>query len=154
MSLQVFVEFILHLVSECEAVQNAWLGFQARNICSITYATYIVQHKLWWQIMIMLSNWNFWNFWKSENLLSETGWFAGRGLAISQVTTKYFIWMDDDLRVTENTNLEKLLEIIEDLNFDLIGAMFENSWFQSRKSLSNIYPTYIKHMSNILVLKP
>ena len=49
---------------------------------------------------------------KFENLLSETGWFAGRGLAISQVTTKYFIWMDNDLRVTENTNLEKLLEII------------------------------------------
>ena len=38
--------------------------------------------------------------------------------------------MDDDLKVTEKTDLEKLLEIIEDLNFDLIGAMFENSWFQ------------------------
>ena len=74
---------------------------------------------------------------KCENLLSETGWFAGRGLAISQVTTKYFIWMDDDLRVTENTNLEKLLKIIEDLNFDLIGAIFENFWFQRLKSLSN-----------------
>ena len=66
----------------------------------------------------------------SENLGSETGWFAGRGLAISQVETKYFIWMDDDLKVTEKTDLEKLLEIIEDLNFDLIGAMFDNSWFQ------------------------
>lgn len=66
----------------------------------------------------------------SENLESETGWFAGRGLAISQVETKYFIWMDDDLKVTEKTDLEKLLEIIEDLNFDLIGAMFDNSWFQ------------------------
>ena len=38
--------------------------------------------------------------------------------------------MDDDLKVTEKTDLEKLLEIIEDLNFDLIGAMFENFWFQ------------------------
>lgn len=38
--------------------------------------------------------------------------------------------MDDDLKVTEKTDLEKLLEIIEDLNFDLIGAMFDNSWFQ------------------------
>jgi len=69
-------------------------------------------------------------FLSSENLGSETGWFAGRGLAISQVETKYFIWMDDDLKVTEKTDLEKLLEIIEDLNFDLIGAMFDNSWFQ------------------------
>ena len=66
----------------------------------------------------------------SKSLKSETGWFAGRGLAISQVETKYFIWMDDDLKVTEKTDLEKLLEIIEDLNFDLIGAMFDNSWFQ------------------------
>ena len=38
--------------------------------------------------------------------------------------------MDDDLKVTEKTDLEKLLEIIENLNFDLIGAMFDNSWFQ------------------------
>ena len=38
--------------------------------------------------------------------------------------------MDDDLKVTEKTDFEKLLEIIEDLNFDLIGAMFDNSWFQ------------------------
>ena len=49
--------------------------------------------------------------------------------AHTKVETEYFIWMDDDLKVTEKTDLEKLLKIIQDLNYDLIGAQFENAWF-------------------------
>ncbi|XP_019212997.1 beta-1,4 N-acetylgalactosaminyltransferase 2-like [Oreochromis niloticus] len=41
------------------------------------------------------------------------GWFAGRNLAVSQVTTKYFMWVDDDFLFTEKTKIEKLVEVME-----------------------------------------
>ncbi|XP_078125462.1 beta-1,4 N-acetylgalactosaminyltransferase 2-like [Sander vitreus] len=41
------------------------------------------------------------------------GWFAGRNLAVSQVTTKYFLWVDDDFLSTGNTKVEKLVEVME-----------------------------------------
>ncbi|KAH0629021.1 hypothetical protein JD844_010758 [Phrynosoma platyrhinos] len=37
------------------------------------------------------------------------GWFAGRNLAISQVTTKYVLWVDDDFIFTSRTKVEKLV---------------------------------------------
>ncbi|XP_070556245.1 beta-1,4 N-acetylgalactosaminyltransferase 1-like [Ptychodera flava] len=36
----------------------------------------------------------------------KEGWFAGRNLGLSQVATKYFFYVDDDMVFTENTNLE------------------------------------------------
>ncbi|XP_035253973.1 beta-1,4 N-acetylgalactosaminyltransferase 2-like isoform X1 [Anguilla anguilla] len=41
------------------------------------------------------------------------GWFAGRNLAVSQVTTKYFLWVDDDFYFTERTKIERFVEIME-----------------------------------------
>ncbi|KAJ8344616.1 hypothetical protein SKAU_G00288090 [Synaphobranchus kaupii] len=41
------------------------------------------------------------------------GWFAGRNLAVSQVTSKYFLWVDDDFVFTERTKIEKFVEIME-----------------------------------------
>uniref|UniRef100_A0A8C6WWX0 Glycosyltransferase 2-like domain-containing protein n=1 Tax=Neogobius melanostomus TaxID=47308 RepID=A0A8C6WWX0_9GOBI len=41
------------------------------------------------------------------------GWFAGRNLAVSQVTTKYFLWADDDFLFTKDTKIEKLVEVME-----------------------------------------
>ena len=49
---------------------------------------------------------------KIQHFLSQ-GWFAGRNLAVSQVTTKYFLWVDDDFLFTENTKIEKLVEVME-----------------------------------------
>ena len=34
------------------------------------------------------------------------GWFAGRALVISQVQTEYFIWVDDDFKLTEGKGFE------------------------------------------------
>ncbi|XP_043538080.1 beta-1,4 N-acetylgalactosaminyltransferase 1-like [Chiloscyllium plagiosum] len=48
------------------------------------------------------------------------GWFAGRNLAISQVTTKYLLWVDDDFIFTANTKLEKLVNILEKTTLDLV----------------------------------
>ncbi|XP_055513236.1 beta-1,4 N-acetylgalactosaminyltransferase 2-like isoform X1 [Leucoraja erinacea] len=50
------------------------------------------------------------------------GWFAGRNLAISQVTTKYLLWVDEDFEFTQETKLEKLVEVLEKTNLDLVGA--------------------------------
>lgn len=48
------------------------------------------------------------------------GWFAGRNLAVSQVTTKYVLWVDDDFIFTANTKLEKLVDVLESTTLDLV----------------------------------
>ncbi|XP_036447833.1 beta-1,4 N-acetylgalactosaminyltransferase 1a [Colossoma macropomum] len=50
------------------------------------------------------------------------GWFAGRNLAISQVTTKYVLWVDDDFIFSSNTRLEKMVEVLERTTLDLVGG--------------------------------
>ncbi|XP_030649797.1 beta-1,4 N-acetylgalactosaminyltransferase 2-like, partial [Chanos chanos] len=41
------------------------------------------------------------------------GWFAGRNLAVSQVMTKYFLWVDDDFMFIDDTKIEKFVEVME-----------------------------------------
>lgn len=50
------------------------------------------------------------------------GWFAGRNLAISQVTTKYVLWVDDDFIFCPRTKVEKLVDILEKTSLDLVGG--------------------------------
>lgn len=50
------------------------------------------------------------------------GWFAGRNLAVSQVTTKYVLWVDDDFIFTANTKVERMVEILEKTTLDLVGG--------------------------------
>ncbi|KAI2649671.1 Beta-1,4 N-acetylgalactosaminyltransferase 1 [Labeo rohita] len=50
------------------------------------------------------------------------GWFAGRNLAISQVATKYVLWVDDDFIFTSSTKLEKMVDILERTTLDLVGG--------------------------------
>ncbi|KAA0707181.1 Beta-1,4 N-acetylgalactosaminyltransferase 1 [Triplophysa tibetana] len=50
------------------------------------------------------------------------GWFPGRNLAVSQVTTKYVLWVDDDFIFTSNTKLEKMVDILERTTLDLVGG--------------------------------
>ncbi|XP_077991648.1 beta-1,4 N-acetylgalactosaminyltransferase 1-like [Glandiceps talaboti] len=57
----------------------------------------------------------------------KEGWFAGRNLGLSQVSTKYFFYVDDDMVFTENTKLETLLERLEWYpKLDLLGARTED----------------------------
>ncbi|MED6258508.1 hypothetical protein ATANTOWER_008371 [Ataeniobius toweri] len=49
------------------------------------------------------------------------GWFAGRNLAVSQVATKYVLWVDDDFFFTANTKLEKMVDILEKTTLDLVS---------------------------------
>ncbi|XP_052374588.1 beta-1,4 N-acetylgalactosaminyltransferase 1-like [Oncorhynchus keta] len=51
------------------------------------------------------------------------GWFAGRNLAVSQVTTKYFFWVDDDFLFTDKTKIESLVEVMEATpELDVVGG--------------------------------
>ncbi|XP_067869036.1 beta-1,4 N-acetylgalactosaminyltransferase 2-like [Heterodontus francisci] len=58
------------------------------------------------------------------------GWFAGRNLAASQVTTKYLLWVDEDFLFTKDTKLEKLLDVLENTNLDVVGASVNGNRFQ------------------------
>ncbi|XP_063064894.1 beta-1,4 N-acetylgalactosaminyltransferase 2-like [Engraulis encrasicolus] len=51
------------------------------------------------------------------------GWFAGRNLLVSQVTSKYFLWVDDDFLFVKDTSIEKFVEIMEAVpNLDVLGG--------------------------------
>ncbi|XP_078287515.1 beta-1,4 N-acetylgalactosaminyltransferase 1-like isoform X2 [Rhinoraja longicauda] len=50
------------------------------------------------------------------------GWFAGRNLAVSQVQTKYLLWVDDDFIFAPDTKLEKMVEILEKTTLDMVGG--------------------------------
>ncbi|XP_023700256.1 beta-1,4 N-acetylgalactosaminyltransferase 1-like [Paramormyrops kingsleyae] len=50
------------------------------------------------------------------------GWFAGRNLAVSQVTTKYVLWVDDDFIFINDTKIEKLVDVLEKTTLDLVGG--------------------------------
>ncbi|XP_013930368.1 PREDICTED: beta-1,4 N-acetylgalactosaminyltransferase 2 [Thamnophis sirtalis] len=58
------------------------------------------------------------------------GWFAGRNLAISQVTTKYYLWLDDDYIFTEKTKIEKLVDVLENSNLDVVGGSVEGNEYK------------------------
>ncbi|XP_003467096.2 beta-1,4 N-acetylgalactosaminyltransferase 2 isoform X1 [Cavia porcellus] len=58
------------------------------------------------------------------------GWFAGRNLAISQVTTKYVLWVDDDFLFTPKSRIERLVEVLEGTELDVVGGSVQGNVFQ------------------------
>ncbi|XP_075415420.1 beta-1,4 N-acetylgalactosaminyltransferase 2, partial [Tenrec ecaudatus] len=58
------------------------------------------------------------------------GWFAGRNLAISQVTTKYVLWVDDDFLFTSKTKIEVLVDVLEKTELDVVGGSVLGNVFQ------------------------
>nr|XP_021501031.1 beta-1,4 N-acetylgalactosaminyltransferase 2-like isoform X1 [Meriones unguiculatus]XP_021501033.1 beta-1,4 N-acetylgalactosaminyltransferase 2-like [Meriones unguiculatus] len=60
------------------------------------------------------------------------GWFAGRNLAISQVTTKYVLWVDDDFLFNNNTKIEVLVDVLEKTELDVVGGSVQGNTFQFR----------------------
>uniref|UniRef100_A0A8C2M4U2 Beta-1,4-N-acetyl-galactosaminyl transferase 2 n=3 Tax=Cricetulus griseus TaxID=10029 RepID=A0A8C2M4U2_CRIGR len=60
------------------------------------------------------------------------GWFAGRNLAISQVTTKYVLWVDDDFFFDNNTKIEVLVDVLEKTELDVVGGSVQGNAFQFR----------------------
>uniref|UniRef100_A0A8D0GQB0 Glycosyltransferase 2-like domain-containing protein n=1 Tax=Sphenodon punctatus TaxID=8508 RepID=A0A8D0GQB0_SPHPU len=58
------------------------------------------------------------------------GWFAGRNLAISQVTTKYYLWVDDDFLFTEDTKIEKMVDVLERSDLDIVGGTVKKNQYR------------------------
>ncbi|XP_058416728.1 beta-1,4 N-acetylgalactosaminyltransferase 2 isoform X2 [Diceros bicornis minor] len=58
------------------------------------------------------------------------GWFAGRNLAISQVTTKYVLWVDDDFFFNNKTKIEVLVDVLEKTELDVVGGSVLGNVFQ------------------------
>ncbi|KAA0724657.1 Beta-1,4 N-acetylgalactosaminyltransferase 1 [Triplophysa tibetana] len=58
------------------------------------------------------------------------GWFAGRNLAVSQVTTKYFLWVDDDFVFLNETRIESFVKIMEAApELDVVGGEVDGNRF-------------------------
>ncbi|XP_019622995.1 PREDICTED: beta-1,4 N-acetylgalactosaminyltransferase 1-like [Branchiostoma belcheri] len=51
-----------------------------------------------------------------------SGWFGGKNLAVSQVTTPYLLWLDDDFVFYEETKLEVMVEVLDNSNLDLVSG--------------------------------
>lgn len=58
------------------------------------------------------------------------GWFAGRNLAVSQVTTKYVLWVDDDFIFNNKTKIEVLVDVLERTELDVVGGSVNGNTFQ------------------------
>ncbi|KAM4048528.1 beta-1,4 N-acetylgalactosaminyltransferase 1 [Anomaloglossus baeobatrachus] len=69
------------------------------------------------------------------------GWFAGRNLAISQVSTKYVLWVDDDFIFCPQTKIEKLVDVLEKTSLDLVGGAV--------REITGYYTTYRQTISVI-----
>ncbi|KAI8508909.1 hypothetical protein Bbelb_127570 [Branchiostoma belcheri] len=58
---------------------------------------------------------------------AQKGWFAGRNLALSQVTTEYFFWLDDDMVFTEKTDLKFMMNFLDKTGYHIVGGRLEDS---------------------------
>ncbi|XP_057570086.1 beta-1,4 N-acetylgalactosaminyltransferase 2 [Hippopotamus amphibius kiboko] len=65
------------------------------------------------------------------------GWFAGRNLAISQVTTKYVLWVDDDFLFNNKTKIEVLVDVLEKTELDVVGGSVLGNVFQFKLFLEH-----------------
>ncbi|XP_066440506.1 beta-1,4 N-acetylgalactosaminyltransferase 1 isoform X2 [Eleutherodactylus coqui] len=70
------------------------------------------------------------------------GWFAGRNLAISQVSTKYVLWADDDFIFSPQTKIEKFVDVLEKTSLDLVGGAVREvtGYYATYRQTINIVP--------------
>ena len=60
------------------------------------------------------------------NTNEDLGIAEGRDLAILQVRTKYFFLLDDDMIVTPRTNLQKLVDVLDETDTSVVSASCTN----------------------------
>ncbi|CAH1791163.1 unnamed protein product [Owenia fusiformis] len=53
----------------------------------------------------------------------------GREIGVSLVTTKYFMQIDDDFVFTDNTNLTKLIDVLETTDLSIVTGDYKNMMF-------------------------
>ncbi|RXN31219.1 beta-1,4 N-acetylgalactosaminyltransferase 2-like protein [Labeo rohita] len=95
------------------------------NVASIEVGTAVASEERMWLLWKQTLLWHL-----KENVASTEGWFAGRNLAVSQVTTKYFLWVDDDFVFLNETRIESFVNIMEAVpELDVIGGQVESNQF-------------------------
>ncbi|XP_078594348.1 beta-1,4 N-acetylgalactosaminyltransferase 2-like [Branchiostoma floridae x Branchiostoma japonicum] len=55
----------------------------------------------------------------------KMGYFAGRNLGLSQVSTEYFLYTDDDHYIRNDTRLDMFVSLLDKTNFHLVSATVE-----------------------------
>lgn len=63
---------------------------------------------------------------KYINAEYNIGVSAGRNLALSHITTEYFVLLDDDFIFTEHTKLENMLEVLETTDIDIVSGIMHD----------------------------
>ncbi|XP_078589511.1 beta-1,4 N-acetylgalactosaminyltransferase 2-like [Branchiostoma floridae x Branchiostoma japonicum] len=59
----------------------------------------------------------------------KTGYFAGRNLGLSQVSTEYFLYADDDHYIMDSTDLDMFVSLLDKTNFHLVSSRVKGtSW--------------------------
>ncbi|XP_078573328.1 beta-1,4 N-acetylgalactosaminyltransferase 1-like [Branchiostoma floridae x Branchiostoma japonicum] len=56
----------------------------------------------------------------------HAGFFAGRNLGLFQVTTEYFLYMDDDHYLRPSTKLETLVALLDNTDFHVASGAYED----------------------------
>ncbi|XP_037598462.1 beta-1,4 N-acetylgalactosaminyltransferase 2 [Cebus imitator] len=79
----------------------------------------------WWHSVKLLEK-----FRRDLTSFHLQGWFAGRNLAVSQVTTKYVLWVDDDFLFNDETKIEVLVDVLEKTELDVVGGSVLGNVFQ------------------------
>ncbi|MBA42858.1 MAG: hypothetical protein CMF62_02475 [Magnetococcales bacterium] len=67
----------------------------------------------------------------------DIGLSEGRNRLIEQVSTKYFLLLDDDFLFTKDTNINKMYQTIVNNNFDIVGG---DVWDFKYKNWISKYP--------------
>jgi len=66
----------------------------------------------------------------------DSGVSKGRNFLFSQVRTKYFLMSDDDNLFTRHTRLERMIDLLEAADFDILGCLVVEgtSWLRGPKT--------------------
>ena len=62
----------------------------------------------------------------------DVGLSKGRNIGLSKIETKFFVLLDDDFYFTKNTDLIKLVSVIDNNDFDMVGFDFYDYGFCKR----------------------
>ncbi len=90
------------------SASSVWIGLLTSNVDDL------VIYHCWWLWWLLRAG------------------FAGRNLAVSQLATKYFLWVDDDFVFLNETQIERFVQIMEAVpELDVVsmnGYSFTNYW--------------------------
>lgn len=74
----------------------------------------------------------------------DSGLSAGRNLLVSKAETEYFLNVDDDIILTDETNIQEMFDILVSSDLDIVACQINDrkfqGWFQQDDRILNIIP--------------